>query len=332
MMKKVIFGVFALLALSRCDNSSDKLVPNLPNQTVNEKIRDIVDPRIDILFVVDNSGSMSTHQRNLSTNINLFVDEIKNLSFLDYRIGVTTSTHYFDSRNVSPGENGNLIGIPNYVDKKTPNGDVILRDRLMVGTRSYTHEYFLDPVMNGLSPAAQAGVNAGFFRRDAYLAVIFITDAEDQGPTTAQGLFDFLVNLKGGRRDKVLSYGAIIPTNSTRNCDRDDGGVTPRKLEEFIGLTKGIYFDLCDQDYGLKLAGIAKNLASRVAGEILLSRIPKVETIRITFGSQTIPSHPRHGWIYNPRTNSISFGEDLELQPEPPGTEIDIFFEPANPF
>ncbi len=324
-MKLKLLLISAFVFIVSCDNSSEKLVPNIPRDRVVNKGDKVTNPAIDILFVVDDSGSMGTHQSNLSKNITYFIDEIQKIRTLDYRIAVTTST--YDSRMNGPaGQDGWFLGQPNYVDRNTPNADDEIKKRLKVGTSGSTYEVFLDPVQAAFSQTLLKGPNAGFLRSDAYLAIIFLTDAEDLSDATPEDVFKDLTALKSGEQRRVLSYGAIIPSNSTTNCSRD--GNYPVKLEKFINLAGGSYFDLCDQEFGKHLVAIARNVVNRIGGEILLAQRPKVETILVTFGSQTIPNHPKRGWVYSERTNSIFFGDELELKPEPSGTEISVDFQP----
>lgn len=52
-------------------------------------------PKVDVLFVIDNSESMKQHQENLKKNIDRFVEAFEANKRLDFQIGVTT---VFDSR------------------------------------------------------------------------------------------------------------------------------------------------------------------------------------------------------------------------------------------
>lgn len=319
-----------LFAFTGCDNSSEKLVPDLPKDVILNKTKENIAVSVDILFVIDDSGSMSTHQRNLSKNISLFVDEIRKIEFLDYRIGVTTSSAY-TGESYKEGINGNLIGQPKYIDRKTIDGDNILKSRLMVGVDGSSTEQFFQPSVLAFSPFAMKSMNSGFVRKDAFLAVIFITDAEDQSQISSQEAFDFLTQFKRGVRRRVVSYGAIIPSNSTTNCSRDEWNVKPQRIEDFIRLTQGLYFDLCDPNFGDQLAAIGENLARKATGEVYLSRRPNEKTIVVTYGTQVIPNDPLKGWVYSPRRNSLAFGPEVELSVQPQGTELAVYFEPLDP-
>jgi hypothetical protein len=330
-IKKLGFICAVALALTTsCSGKSDKLVPAAKKGEKAKISSEFEDPMIDILFVIDDSGSMDSHQRNLATNINLFVDEIRKFGFIDYRIGVTTSSVSDTLNSVAP--RGMLYGNPKYVDRNTPQGDIILKSNLIVGTSGSGQEELLNPVYLALTPPMSTGHNAGFYRPDAYLAVVFITDAEDQSARTTpsmtpQFLYNFLVQLKLGDASKVLGYGAIIPSG-VRNCSRDQMD-EPRKIEEFFKLVNGQFFSLCDPTFGLQLGGVAKNLVKNVTKVVRLKRWPVVDTIRIVYGSQVVPNDYETGWVYEPASNSIVFGEKFALSNQPAGTELEITFVTA---
>ena len=74
-MRNLLMISLAAVGLFSCTNPSSVL--GLPAVTTGEKISDngveVFDPSVDILFVIDNSGSMQPHQANLSNNVNRFI-------------------------------------------------------------------------------------------------------------------------------------------------------------------------------------------------------------------------------------------------------------------
>jgi hypothetical protein len=344
----------ALIALSAgCSQTAEKgaIPPQGPPQ---KKVTDSdetvsFNPRVDILFVVDDSGSMASHQANLSKNIKLFTAEIQKTTFLDYHIGVVTTsmdgldpnTPYdpSDPWGTPPCDNvqatracgdGRLVRwktkVP-YIDNNTPNGLAILETNLQPGANGSGEEHIFDPIAAALTQPFENTVNAGFLRADATLAIVIVTDTEDQSRSfpTAKGLFDLLVNLKGGKADKVLAYGAIIPSSVARpTCPRDE--YSPAKIEEFIALAKGLEYNVCDPDYGTKLAHIAADVVQKVGRIMYLSHPPVVDTITVTYGSQVIPNDPDKGWVYDPVRNALVFGTKIVLTVQPPGTQLSVNF------
>ena len=192
-------------------------------------------PQADILFVVDNSGSMATHQANLASNIAQFTQEFLRAPVLDYNIAVTTTdvdgfTNPCCGKFFSKGSN------PKVVNRRTPNANRILGENLAPGINGSGSEASFDAVSMALDPALLAGHNSGFSRKHSAIVTIFITDAEDQSDIDPLGLYNKLLAMKAGRKKKVFAFGALIPTSET-NCDRD-AFQPPTLIEEFLARFK----------------------------------------------------------------------------------------------
>lgn len=294
------------------------------------------DPSVDILFVVDSSGSMGTHQSNLANNISLFTSTFTKNSILNYNIGVITTDGCSSSYYGCTSDWGQLVGTTKVVSKSTPNGDSILATNLKVGTSGSAFEESFAPVVQALSPAYLAGVNLGFYRPSASLAVIFITDAEDQSENIdPAGLYNFLVNLKNQDASKVLSYGVIVPS-AVDNCDRDEYMTKPVRIESFLGMVvngkkQDNIYNLCDPDFGKRLAGMAKDIVEEVGGVFYLKTVPDVATIQVTYGNLTLPNDPKLGWVFDPSRNAIVLGDGIDWSSQPSGTRVMVNYEPIKP-
>lgn len=331
--KKVLFALISLsfaAGMYSCSPASPKL--KAKPEFVSDKMDVIGDsvsakPVVDMLFVVDNSGSMDTHQRNLANNIQVFLNSFAKLK-VDYHVGVISTD--MDNRI------GELLGKTKFVTEATPNGLAVLKSNLLLGTNGSATEAVFDPIMAALSPAfiAPTGKNGGFIRDSAYLVVILITDAEDQSRrSTSTKTLDYLVNLKGGDARKVLSYGAIVPVNDPFGCSRDEGA--PYDIEAFLRGTvntaggKNI-MNLCDPAFGQSLANFSKDLSRYLSGVIKLNRPPIVSTIKVTFGTQTIPPDFKTGWYYDPKENAVILGEDVAMdENQPDGTAVKVTYDSA---
>jgi hypothetical protein len=321
--------ILFLIAAGACSPSVPKLTaqPDPTNETVDSDSGvEVFDPEVDILFVVDDSGSMSLHQQNLIANIDKFVDAFTKRANIDYHIGVIGSgmeTFYTNCCGV-------LHGFPNYVEKSTPNLVNVLKANLLMGTNGSGTERFFDPVMAALTPPLVDHDNAGFFRKDAHLALVFITDAEDQSATEVQAFYDFLVQLKG-RKEKFISYAVMIPSTDMV-CPRDEAGVVPTRLEKFLGMMPNAgnnEFSLCDVNFGDRVAQIADDLVRYVGNIIYLSRPPLIETIKVMFGTQEIPRDVKKGWAFDPARNALLIGDEIEWSVQPNGTKVRVYYEAA---
>lgn len=318
------------LILVACSPESEKvyLKPVEQKEKVTENPDALMfDPQVDILFVVDNSGSMYAHQQNLAANISLFTSKFSRNSILDYNIGVvTTDMGYW--RN----DNGELVGSPKVVTKTTPNADAILAKNLQVGTNGSAVERSFDPVLKALEPQMLAGPNFGFYRPSAALAVIFITDAEDQSRANAMDTYAQLLNMKKGLAQKVLAYGVVVPS-WVNDCPRDEW-TAPDRIESFLKMVyngkqgKNI-FSLCDADFGAKIADMAKDIVDIVGRVIYLNRVPVRNTIKVTYGSIELPSDKDKGWLFDSSRNAIILGEKIDWNSQPFGSRVSVQYETA---
>lgn len=315
------------------DTPNAFLIPSLTEEKVVQENTQVFDPQVDILFVVDNSGSMSTHQRNLSTNVNKFTSTFIRSSVLDYNIGVVTTD--MDGRSWGGNKEccGKLVGSVRIVNKNTLNGDQVLAANLAVGINGSSWEKSFDPVAAALSVPLLTGHNAGFYRQASSLVVIFLTDAEDQSDNTdAAGLYRFLVNLKGGNADKVLAYGVLVPSNNTMDCDRDQSRDTPDRIEDFLSMVvnnKNNIMNICDPDYGTRLANMAKDIVDKVGNIIYLDRPPDIKSIRVTYGTADLPMDYEKGWSFDPKKNAILLGGKINWSSQPSGSGVKVFYSAA---
>lgn len=301
----------------------------IPKEEFSEKPKDftVFNPKVDILFVIDSSGSMDSAQNNLSRNAFMFADAISKISILDYHIGVVTTS--MDSYNCRM-DCGRLQGLPAYVEKTTPDLVANLSRRMLVGTTGSATEQMFSPVVAALSAPLNGTFNKGFYRQDAFLAVIFITDAMDQSNFSPQEFLQYLNTLKGDP-SRVLGYGVIRTLAEEETCNGME--TLDDKLETFLASvangdkTQKNVLSLCATDYGVKLAEFAKDIVRRSAGTVKLSRIPNVKTLKVTYGTQTIPNSATEGWVYQPSTNSILLSEGINWNYQGPNVGLSIDFE-----
>lgn len=329
---KALLAAPLLLGLAACENPSPKLVGEPPRETRKSEGAELqtFNPSVDILFIIDDSGSMYTHQRNMQDNVDLFTNGIATNKFVDYHIGVITTTDTYNARLGNGG--GVLSGRTKYVDRSTVNGMDILKANIMVGTSGSGWERVFDPLALALSEPVLSGHNQGYYRPSAYLAIVIITDAEDQSDKyDAAQIHQFLLNLKKGDSSKILSYGVIIPTNDSTGCSRDEYNAPPRRIEDFFSLTKGQFYGLCDVDYGAKLSRIGSDLVERIGRRVLLDRRPIIDTVEVTYGSQVIEPHPETGWSYDATDNAVVLGRRIQWTEQPDGTTVQVYFKPAQP-
>jgi hypothetical protein len=160
--------------------------------------------KMDILFVVDNSGSMEEEQQNLAANFPMFVNIIENYvtsagSHLDYHIAVTTTDRTFTEQQppifpgfpsipfphmgndgkFQTGSNCQFPGGRKFLQRGDSNVGATFSCAAKVGTGGDSSEMPLETAKLALVDRVQDGYNAGFLRPDALLAIVMLTDEND---------------------------------------------------------------------------------------------------------------------------------------------------------
>jgi hypothetical protein len=347
--------LFALLCVNlftniACDkgNPTKMGMPESYNTvTIQTKTSQIIlHPKVDILFVIDNSESMNVHQDNLSANIDSFVKAFAGNESLDYHIGVTSiydSTRYGSIvKKFVP--NGELRPMPHPVPNlpasyytKEHSNSLLLKEMLKIGVSSFVKsttsrgeangpeiEESFSPVMAALSePKISADSNKGFYRDDAHLVIIFITDASDASPNlSAEQLYSFLLNLKQQDYSKIHTYGVLADANDklcTRvdpslKTDGDKSSGKPDSIIDFISMSRGRKLSICQENYGPMLSAMGKEIEVKTSKQVIyLDSIPELSTLCIckvgddcrTLKEDGTNKCIKEGWKYDPVNISI---------------------------
>ena len=318
---------FLSLYLLGCQSEPRQRKVSLPDkEVISQSVSSVYNPAVDLLFIIDDSGSMKKYQQRLMANARSFVDYFFNKNVIDYHIGVTTS-----STNTSrPSVQSRIAGI-SYISRTTSNGGEVLSNMMSVGTSGDGTERFLN------IPELTFAHSGGFLRSEAHLAIFVITDADDQSEILPQQAYQYLLDIKGGDHKK-LHYAAALILVEKGDCNHNSE-MAPLKLVEMVDLLggQGHSFDLCDLDYGKELAKVAQSIVSSIL-TIELDDLPDVDSIRICY--REVSSKEREfcetgqeilngsdGWIYDIGRNAIHFSSNIVLENRLDGS-FDIQYTP----
>lgn len=354
----------ALATLVACNNKSTNPRLQAPAEKIHKvelaagQTKTISEPKVNILFVVDNSGSMKAHQDKMLSNLDLFANRFFNSPRIAYRIGVvpvydrvylndTNSYGTSGVRKMNPlGElvslkdkNGDEIeGVP-YITRDTPDAKNVLKNTVALGIQwGPEAEESFSPVIEVISNQEKnKTVNGGFYEKDAHLVVIFLTDADDVTPSvSADDFYEFLVEEKGGNESKVLIAAALpsAKTNSAR-C-RVDGNGPQYKFPALIARSGAIVADLCSNTFGQTLAMFGEQLVQTVGSQVIqLDFVPDMN-FTVSYGAkgsdlkdrQIIP-RAKKGYTFNPELQQIILSSDLAIQRIPDG-QLFVEVRPAS--
>lgn len=274
------------------------------------------DRQVDILFVIDNSGSMDSHQQALIRNADTFINSFVTNGGMNWKIGLIST----DVRD-NP-----FIGLDptNELTSKTPGNIQLFKDAVnQLGTYGDATERTFAPVMKWLPKYPI------FLRPSAMLALIMITDAEEQSTETAADFIQFLTSTKG-RLDRVVTYGVFAANDLGCNVCDSWWNYANSPYEQVIKATNGKTYPLC-KDFGQNLADLSKDLVSRVVRpSIQLSSRPRLSTLRMNHRGRAVKGGPETEsgyWMYDFDGNAIRF-HNLDFAPGD-NEEVQIVYEIA---
>lgn len=271
---------------------------------------------LDLLFVVDNSGSMIEHQQNLIHNLNSLTTSLQS-SAMSLHVGVITT---------DVDEKGFFKGSVKVVNNQMPDFSNILQKNLDVGTFGSGYEQPFNTVSLALSPSSMAFDHPDFYRSQASLAIVVLTDADDQSSLmTTQQFTGFLQALKPQATQTQLHSIQVLDSQ----CALFGMEKTGSKLSDAVKLMGGMSLSLCAQDFAQQLKNLGQGVAKMVR-EVPLTTLPDYNSIQVTYGSSTLVAGDiHHGWVYDSVRNMIILGDQINWSAMN-GNELIISFIPAD--
>jgi hypothetical protein len=193
--------------------------------------------KIDLLFVIDNSASMADEQANLAQNFPKFIALLQQFrdGQVDFRIGVTTTAFPASvlSFQIQSGAQGALLQTSDMPQRWLTSDDPQLTKHFetlaTVGTNGAGDEQPLKAARASVVDRVADGTNAGFLRDDALLAMVIITDEDDQStdgtgpldpgnPIPISSFLKSFDEVKGGRTHWTAAViaGPVAPSCTSR--------------------------------------------------------------------------------------------------------------------
>lgn len=252
-------------------------------------------PEIDLLLVIDDSCSMSDKQSNLANNLNTFMQWASTLQ-ADYHLGVITT----DTKAATAGC---LRGTPKFVTPATPNAITAFQNNVRVGTTGHYDEMGLEASWMFFQSNKLSGCNQGFYRKDAALSLIYISDEKDFSPQPVNFYINFFKNLKGIRDASKIRASAIVGEPG-KTCLAVVS--TDARYWETARQLGGLQISLCNSAWGAELTKLG-SLTFGYRSQFFLSRPANPATIKVEVDGKPVAQNASSGWTYDAASNSIIF-------------------------
>lgn len=255
---------FAVQAKDDLGNSSTKSVKwSVVSTTrrLSQGIRVNNYKKVDILIIIDNSGSMEYEQQSMAQRTSNLLSVIAGL---DYQIAVTTT----DPRDIALGD-GRFIPISGangqtILDTSTPIA--VAQQRLSAtlqrpetgsgDEQAIRSTYRVLERYNANDSKARA-----FFREGAQFAALVISD-EDESENGTKNDPQNLLSLIGStfRGQKTFGFHSIITKPGDSACRSTYGYTYGERYAALSKLTGGVIGSVCERDYSTQITGIAQGI------------------------------------------------------------------------
>jgi len=268
--------------------------------------------KVDVLFVVDDSCSMAEEQAQLAANLGTFLIPATQAQ-TSYHLGLTSTDMTFTSPQA-----GRLRGTPPYLTAVTPNLVSTMGQRFVdLGVGGAAVEETLSPAIAALTPPLSNGPHAGFLRDDATLAIIGVSDADDQSPLPVSTYALLLASLKG---PNAVSFSAFTPLGTTppMGCAYDLAPGT--RTQNAVSLLRGVSEEICTTTWATALANVGTRVFGPRVDYTLRAPVMGGSVTVLINGSPVSPITPSGAtvWTFSAATNTVSFA--LAFAPQPGAT------------
>jgi len=293
---------------------------------------------VDILFVVDNSCSMEEEQAALSDH---FMSLFEHLDGVDYHIGITV----LDDWSWQPPI-GELYGNTPIIDPSNPDPVAAFSGNMTMGGEGYgICEVGLEAIYRALTEPLLSGVNAGFYREQARLSLIVVSDEEDKSvdgceAITQEDFIPWLSSLKSDGLESIQFTGIVgdWPLGCTSSWGEAESGEGYHDVISSLGPDHASFHSICAQDWTPAMDGTGQaSLSPELYFE--LEEVPLEGTIR-AFLDLDGPDNPEEEFeVFEDPTYQLEFAFEylagmnmLAFHPSsvpPLGSQLRVTYQPS---
>jgi hypothetical protein len=146
------------------------------------------------------------------------------------------------------------------------------------------------------------------------LAVVSVSDADDQSVQPVSYYVNNLLNIKGVQRANMFTWNAVAPLQQQppAGCSYDGTGNTAPRYTSMVQQTNGVLEEICTPDWSKSLQEIGKN-AFGYRTTFFLTATPDLtggKVISVSIDGQALPPTDSRGatvWDYDATANAVNF-------------------------
>ncbi|PIT98841.1 MAG: hypothetical protein COT74_14240 [Bdellovibrionales bacterium CG10_big_fil_rev_8_21_14_0_10_45_34] len=348
--KAILFVVLGTLLASGCaKKSADKMSPPRKAELIVEKVDGLeieFRPKVNILFVKDNSESMQDELERVAEGIDKFLSEFAGKGVIEWRIGVIS---VYDSRRASfiseaglgrlerlksIDQSGNVIVLDPIFATKENSTKEIIAATINSGVKSLKDggpefEEMFTPLLAATDPTLNAESNGGFWQRDAHKVIVMLSDENDSSPSLS--VEDFTQRFHANMRalsDSHANYSiyAIVAlqnyldnSGGIKSCKLNSYALPPTRIVDAVALLGGQSFPICESSFGATLAEIGSDIKKKVLPKEfrIVGGVPEADTLKLLYNGEEIAAS--RGWAYNPDTGMVRIEPTVDIESVPGG-------------
>jgi len=249
----------------------------------------------DILFVVDNSGSMSSNQTNLKNNFGDFI-AVFTAAGVDYHIALITT------------DDATFIG--DVITSSDADPETEFNDQVdLIGYHGSAHEKGLwySYVSTDAGGDAAIGSATAFFREAARLVIVYVSDEADYshqtsggGGSTSMAPSDYSAHLLSLKSSSDLVIAHAVAGDSPSGCTGNGGATFGDGYYDVVSDLGGTFMSICASDWSATMDTLARESMAELS--YALSGQPVEDTITVSVDSVLSTD-----WTYDSSSNAVTF-------------------------
>ncbi|AZZ37204.1 hypothetical protein CIK05_10540 [Bdellovibrio sp. qaytius] len=354
--QKMMLATLAMTAVA-CDKGAGSFSVLSGNSQFQQSVS-FTPRKLDVLFVVDNSGSMQTSQNNLANNFPAFIDKFVSKGY-DFRIAVTTTDAYYGDQFTGSGcsicntqhtkffSGANppvfVIDRADY-DLSQPSEAARLKSDFEANVKVGVVGSGDERAFSSFKAALSSSLNVNYHRADAFLAVVIVSDEDDFSQSqyamnesysnpnafSVASYKTYLDGFTGGIAGEDYSVSAISVSDMTCR-DQLGGGAgqgaqkISQRYNQLIDLTGGTKNSICNP-FDQTLDNISSQIMTESKPVFTLNKKPIIASIRVVVDGVTVPQNSTDGWSYDATARTITINGAV-YKPSA-GSSISINFDP----